>query len=298
MSSRSSIGTLIVSIALSSGVAAQSPTVREGTTTAHSTVHVHYLESGSRTATRALVLIPGWRLPAFLWTEQLTTFASTTRVIAIDPRSQGPSTVTSEGNSPESRAADLHEILSNLGVAHAVLVGWSQGAQDVAAYLAAYGTQTVDGVVLVDSPVSYGPAEVTEHAAFAKVILSGIPRYEGQPEDYSRGMVRSLFAQPHPDLDIERIVRSTMRTPPDIGIAMLVMDIFGADRRPPLAALDKPALVIASAASPLLDVQQAMASSIPSARFVVVQGAGHAVFVDQPAQFDTALRALLQAVHY
>jgi microsomal epoxide hydrolase len=284
-------------MAFSSRAGAQASAIREGTTTVHSTVHIHYLESGPRAASRALVLIPGWRLPAFLWSEQLTAFAPTIRVIAIDPRSQGPSTVTSEGNSPESRAADLHEILSNLGVAHAVLVGWSQGAQDVAAYLAAYGTQTVDGVVLVDSPVSFGSAEVTEHAAFAKVILSGIPRYESQPEDYSRGMVRSLFAQPHPDLDTARIVRSTMRTPPDIGIAMLVMDIFGADRRPPLAALDKPTLVIASASSPLLDVQQAMAASIPKARFIAVQGTGHAVFVDQPAQFDAALRELLAAAH-
>jgi hypothetical protein len=44
---------------------------------------------------------------------------------------------------------------------------------------------------------------------------------------------------------------------------MLISDIFGADRRPPLAKLDRPALVVASGSSPLLDVQKEMAASTP-----------------------------------
>lgn len=197
--------------------------ITEGTTTV-GTVTIHYLQSGPAKAQRAMVLIPGWRLPAYLWTEQLTRFGATEREIAIDPRSQGPSTKT--------------------------LVGWSQGAQDVAAYLAQFGTSTVDAVVLVDSPVSWGAAEVDAHPTFAKAILSGIPVYARAPEDYSRGMVRSIFARPHPDLDMDKIVRSTMQTPRDIGVAMLTQDIFGADRRPALRALDKPALIIAAAKTP------------------------------------------------
>jgi non-heme chloroperoxidase len=285
-----SFSSLIVKLSLCALAQAQ---ITEGTTTVGSGVRIHYLQSGPATSRRALVLIPGWRLPAFLWTEQLHHFGATTRVIAIDPRSQGPSTKTTGGNSPESRAADLHRILASLGVTRATLVGWSQGAQDVAAYLGAYGTANVDGVVFVDSPVSLGATEVDTNPALAKGVLTRIPTYERDPETYSRGMVRGLFAQPHPDLDIEKIVRSTMETPPDIGVAMLTLDIFGADRRPALRALDKPALVIASAKSPLLDNEKAMAASIPGAQFVAVDGAGHAVMVDQPARFDSLLAGLL-----
>ena len=268
--------------------------ITEGTTKVGN-VTIHYLQSGPAKAEQALVLIPGWRLPAYLWTEQLKRFGATERVIAIDPRSQGSSTITTEGNTPEMRAQDLHGVLANLGVTHATLVGWSQGAQDVAAYLAAFGTSAVDGIVLVDSPVSWGAAEVDAHPGLAKAILSGLPTYARYPADYSRGMVRSIFTQPHPDLDMDKIVQSTMQTPPDIGIAMWMTDIFGADRRPPLRALDKPALIIAAAKGPLFDVQKEEATTIPNAHFVAIENSGHAVMVDQPAQFDSALATFQSA---
>jgi non-heme chloroperoxidase len=61
------------------------------------------------------------------------------------------------------------------------------------------------------------------------------------------------------------------------------------DRRPVLKEINRPALVIASAESPLLDAQKEMAGQIAAARLVVVEGAGHAVFLDDPEEFDTAL---------
>jgi microsomal epoxide hydrolase len=229
--------------------------------------------------------------------EQLQSFSQVTRVIAVDPRSQGDSTKATEGNSPESRARDLYDLLAALGVSHPVLVGWSQGAQDVAAYVQQFGNDSVAGVVFVDSPVSIGPAEIEQHREFSKIILSGMKMYAEHPEQYSRGMVESLFKQPHPDLDKDKLVASTLKTPTDVGIAMLVMDIFGADRFAPLAKLNKPALVIASASSPLLDLQKAMAATMPSAQFVTIDGAGHAVFIDQPNKFDDALKAFLRSVN-
>jgi non-heme chloroperoxidase len=77
---------------------------------------------------------------------------------------------------------------------------------------------------------------------------------------------------------------------------MLISDIFGADRRPALAKLDKPSLVIASGNSPLLDVQKEMAASIPDAKLVVLAGTAHAVFVDDPATFDAALQTFLESL--
>ncbi len=270
--------------------------IKDGFVTMDSGLQIHYLEAGADTGAPTLILIPGWRLPASLWSEQLKTFSAVTRVIAIDPRSQGESSKTSDGNTPESRARDLHDMLGKLGVRHCILVGWSQGAQDVAAYLQQFGTESVAGAVFVDSPVSWGPAEIEAHQDFSRAILSGIAMYAAHPEEYSEGMVHSIFKKPHPDLDLQRVVRSSVQTPTDTGIAMLVADIFGADRRPALAKLDKPTLVIASSESPLLGVQKEMAATIPGSRFLEIQGAGHALFVDEPQKFDDALRALFQAI--
>ena len=273
-------------------------TVIEGSATTRSGVIIHYLQSGDSADPRALVLIPGWRLPAHLWKGQLHEFAQTMRVIAVDPRSQGPSTKTGEGNSPEVRAQDLHEVMLTLRISHPVLVGWSQGAQDVAAYLQKYGSASVAGIVLVDSPVSIGPSEVKEHPEFSQAILSGIPAYMSDPQAYSAGLVRSLFKQSHPDLDFEAIVKATLQTPVDTGVAMLIADIFGADRMSPLAKLDRPALVIAASSSPLLAQQKDMAAKMPRAKFVAINDAGHAVFVDQPKQFNEALKGFLAALDH
>jgi non-heme chloroperoxidase len=103
-----------------------------------------------------LVFIPGWSTGADIWKHQIDTFAKTDRVIAFDPRSQGDSTKTTTGNTPEMRAQDLHALLERLGMRHPVLIGWSQGVQDIAAYVERYGTKDLAGLVLVDAAISDG----------------------------------------------------------------------------------------------------------------------------------------------
>jgi non-heme chloroperoxidase len=270
--------------------------IADGYTTLSSGVRIHYLAGGSTSSLPALVLIPGWRLPAFLWNEQIQHFSQITRVVAIDPRSQGQSTKTTDGNTPESRARDLHETLANLHLARCALIGWSQGAQDVAAYVQQFGNDFLAGVVFVDSPVSLGPGEVELHKEFSKVSLSNIAIYVNHPSEFSEGMVQSLFKKSHPDLDMAAIVKSTLQTPTDTGASMLIMDIFGADRRSALTKMSWPTLVIASSASPLLEVQKEMAAMIPGSKLVIIEGAGHAVFVDDPQKFDDVIEAFIQSL--
>jgi non-heme chloroperoxidase len=269
--------------------------IRDGTFTTDDGARIHYLQAGKPGTAPALVLIPGWTLTASLWREQLQRFSTDRLVLAIDSRSQGASSKMETGNTPEQRARDLHALLARLHVDRFVIVGWSQGAQDVAAYVQQFGTGALAGVVFVDSPVSAGTAELDIRMAFSKVILSGLAVYANHPAEYSEGMVRSIFKRPHPELDIDAVIAQARQTPPAIGAAMLVSDIFGADRRPALKKIDRPTLVIASADSPLLDAQKAMAAEIAGSQLVVVPNAGHAVFVDDPRVFDDALAKLLRS---
>jgi non-heme chloroperoxidase len=268
-------------------------TINDGYFTTDDGARIHYLQAGQNHDAPALVLIPGWTLTASLWHEQLQRFSPQRRVIAVDSRSQGASSIMLTGNTPERRAQDLHELLASLHIDRYVLVGWSQGAQDVAAYVQQFGTGSLAGVVFVDSPVSAGTSELDIRKDFSKAILSGLSRYMAQPADYSAGMVRSIFL--HPPADIDTVIAQARRTPSGVGAAMLVSDIFGADRRPALQKIDRPALVIASAASPLLDAQKEMAAAIHDAHFIMLPETHHAVFVDQPKAFDGALEQLLRA---
>src|SRR5262249_3268013 len=126
--------------------------------------------------------------------------------------------------------------------------------------------------------------------------LSNLSIYASHPEEFSKGMIGSLFKKPHPEVDFEALVKTSLQTPTNTGIAMLVADIFGADRRRALATLNKPVLVIASSGSPLLDVQREMSAGIPGSKFIVIEDSGHAVFVDQPEKFDEALGTFFQSL--
>jgi len=260
-------------------------TLKDGT-------RINFLEAG-RSGLPPLVLIPGWALPASLWTHQIDKFSADRLVIAIDPRSQGDSSKAELGNTPEQRARDLNEILTALHIASAVLVGWSQGSQDVAAYIQQFGTSSVAGVAFVDSPVSAGPAELEENKQWSQQFLGRLPVYVDHPSEYCAGMARAIFKKPHPELDVNEVAVHCRKTPVPTGVTMLMMDIFGVDRRPALAKIDKPTLVIASAESPLLESQRKMAAVIPNSRFEAISGAGHALFLDEPALFDAALQQLL-----
>ena len=274
---------------------AAAATVRDGFFAAEDGARLHYLTAGKLTAAPSLVLIPGWTLSATLWHEQLERFSADRLVVAVDPRSQAKSALSVANNTPEGRARDLHALGAHLGLAKFVIVGWSQGAQDVAAYIDAYGTAGLAGVVFVDSPVSAGPEEITLRPAFSKAIVSGLAVYANHPAEFSEGMVHSIFSRPHPELDIDAIVAEARKTPAPTGTQMLMMDIFGRDRRAALKKIDRPTLVIASSKSPLLEAQKEMAAGIPGARWVAVEGAGHAVFVDEPGEFDAALERFVDA---
>jgi microsomal epoxide hydrolase len=215
-------------------------------------------------------------------------------VIAFDPRSQGQSTITTSGNTPEMRAQDLHSLLERLDTRRPVLIGWSQGVEDLTAYVERYGTRDLAGLVLVDAAVADGAdgiaARPQETAAQFKMLVV----YQAHQEEYLRGMMRAIISKPQPDGTIDRLVATGMKTPPTVGTAMLVADLFGVNRTAALKKIDCPTLIIASAKPDELARQQAGASQISHARFEKIEDAAHAVFLDQPERFDELLEKFVK----
>jgi microsomal epoxide hydrolase len=250
----------------------------------------------AQTERPALVFIPGWRFTHSIWSNEIATFSKDRQVIAIDPRSQGASTITAEGDTPEQRAQDLHALLASIGVRDVVLVGWSQGVQDVAAYILRYGTDDIAGVVLVDSTISQGAQAIAKAPASASTQLNLLPMYLDDPRAYTEGMMRAVITRQLAPAQRTALVNAALQTPPAIGATMLIADMFGTDRSAAIAKIDKPTMIVASSRSLELDAQKAMASQIPGAEVHVINGAAHAVFVDQPHAFDTLLSRFLTRV--
>jgi microsomal epoxide hydrolase len=274
--------------------AATRATVRDGYVTLADGTRIRYLEAGTGTDAPTLIFIPGFLMPAMIWKEQLEAFAGQGRTIAIDPRSQGESTKTADGNTPEVRAQDLRELLGKLGLSHVVLIGWSQGVQDVAAYVEQFGSECVAGFVLVDAPPSAGPTRLETDPQASKALLGRLAFFAAQPREYVSGMMARVVRKPLPESERQFWIESALKTPTSTAISMLVSDLLTVDRRPALRKFDKPTLVVASSASSELALQQEVAQTIRDAEFLSIEDAGHAVFVDQPVAFNRAVAAFIQ----
>ena len=259
-------------------------------------VYLNVIEAGVATAEAPLVFIPGWSTGADIWSAQIDRFAKTRRVVAFDPRSQGNSTKATSGNTPETRAKDLRELLQKRRIRRPVLVGWSQGVQDVAAYVSIFGSKDLAGIVLVDSTMSKGARAIGDSPANAAMMFDRLTVYQRHQEDYLRAMFGFIISKPQPSAAMAQLVMTGLKTPPTIGAAMLVADLYGQDRSAALDRVSVPVLVIAAGNSPELEAQRAMAAQIPGARFEIVDGASHAVFLDQPERFRAILTAFLDHI--
>jgi pimeloyl-ACP methyl ester carboxylesterase len=148
-----------------------------------------------------------------------------------------------------------------------------------------YGTKDLAGIVLVDAAVSDGADGMAARFEGTAAQFKMFAVYQAHQQEYLGGMMRAIISKPQSDGAIERLVNTGMKTPPDVGVGMLVADMFGVNRTPALQKIECPTLIIASAKSDELGRQEAAAKKIPRARFEKVDDAAHAVFVDQPDRF-------------
>lgn len=256
-------------------------------------VSLRVIDEGPRNARPPVVLMTGWGFTADIWRDQAQRLAKTRRVVSFDPRSQGRSTVTAQGMTPSQRARDLDALLTQLGLEKVYLVGWSQGVQDVAAYVDGFGTRKLAGAVLVDAAVSSGSGAVLSDPQTAARTLRLLSIYAAQPEAYARGMLGAIISRPLDKAQTDRLAADIAAVPTAIGSAALVADLYGADLTPALKKLDRPTLIVASATSPELQAQRDGLKLLPHGRIEVVENAAHTVFIDQPDRFAQILERFL-----
>ncbi|MBI3900764.1 MAG: alpha/beta hydrolase [Chlamydiia bacterium] len=120
-------------------------------------VSLFYYDKGSGDP---LIFIPGWLMPADIFKHQIAHFSQKYRVIALDPRSQGNSTVTLENNHYTQHGADLAKFLDALHLQNVIVVAWSWGCNDLYAYVRLKGTDNLKAAICIDaSPKSSGGKE-------------------------------------------------------------------------------------------------------------------------------------------
>lgn len=110
-------------------------------------VRLHYSDSGGDG--RPVVLIHGWPLSAEAWASNAGALTDAGyRVVAYDRRGFGRSDQPGEGYEYDTLASDLNDLLTELDLTDAVLVGFSMGGGEVARYIGTYGEARLAGAVL------------------------------------------------------------------------------------------------------------------------------------------------------
>ena len=97
-----------------------------------------------------VVFSHGWPLTADAWDAQMLFLGQNGyRVIAHDRRGHGRSSQPWNGNDMNTYADDLAELIENLDLKNAVLVGHSTGGGEVARYIGRHGSKRVAKAVLI-----------------------------------------------------------------------------------------------------------------------------------------------------
>jgi non-heme chloroperoxidase len=132
-------------------------------------IELYYEDHGSGSP---VVLIHGYPLNGASWEKQITALlAAGHRVITYDRRGFGKSSQPTTGYDYDTFAADLHELVTTLGLTDLALVGFSMGGGEVARYLGKYGSKGV------------------RKAA----IIGGVPPYLLKAQDNPSGVDVSVF---------------------------------------------------------------------------------------------------------
>jgi microsomal epoxide hydrolase len=245
-------------------------------------VKLHYLEAGSGPT---LVFVPGWTMPAEIWEHQLHHFASTHRVIALDPRGHGRSEKPTYGYQPSRRALDIGELLEHLGGEPAVVAGWSLAMQEVLVLTHEFGTEDIRAVVLVDYAIEFD----TEHLTSRFISL------QVEREEWTRNFIRAIHRSPQSEEYLEAMAQAALSTPTNAAAIMIAnLILMGpTNLRPALDSLDRPALFIASSQDWAVEQSEIIREGWPEIQVEVIDDTEHALFVDRPEEFNRVLEEFL-----
>jgi 3-oxoadipate enol-lactonase len=239
-----------------------------------------------------LVFLHGIGGAARAWRRQLATFGDRYRAIAWDMPGYGssqPLPIVSIASLAEA----LNDFLQQLGAAKPVLVGHSIGGMIVQQALA-HDPLIAESVVLAQTSPAFGKAGGDWQKEFLDARLGPLDRGETMAQ-LAPKLVAELVGD-DADPDGLELARDCMASVPEASYRAAMMAMPRFDLRKSLGGIAVPTLVIAgtkdrNAPAPMM---KKMASFIPNATYVELEGVGHLVALEQPDEFNAVLGDFLR----
>ena len=251
-------------------------------------------------AGRPIVLIHGWPVNADMWEYQSTFLASNGfRVITYDRRGFGRSSQPWSGYNYDTMADDLAAILDRLDLHGVTLAGFSMGGGEVARYLSRHGTARIARAILVSSVLPFmlktdDNPDGVDGSVFDKMsdgLKADRPGFLATfgKQFYGVGLlshpVSAEILQWTSNMAMEASPKATL----DCASAFATTDFRG-----DLAAFTVPTLIIHGGSDqtvPLAASAERVAKALPNAKFVVYDGAPHALMVTEKDRLNAEIVA-------
>jgi len=251
---------------------------------------------------RPVILIHGWPLSKEMWEYQVSDLVQAgLRVIKYDRRGFGHSEKPWSGYDYDTLASDLNSIIEELDLNDVALVGFSMGGGEVVRYLSRYGSTRVSKIVLISAVTPFlGKTEDNpdgvDQSVFAE-ILDGLRKDRiGFLDDFGKQFFGvNLVNHPvsTPLLDYYRMLASVAspRATEQCALAFSQTDF-----RKDVQAITVPTLIIHGDDDKTVPIEVSgnlTATMIPSAQYVVYEGAPHGLFYTHKERLNQDLITFL-----
>jgi microsomal epoxide hydrolase len=249
-------------------------------------VRLHVLEASAKGIAAdapVLAFVPGWSMPASIWSAQLLALSRRYRVAALDPRGQGRSDIPVDGYTLERRTRDIAEFAGRYP--KVVLIGWSLGALECLNYVHVHGHDAVRALVLVDSSVGEQPPP--KEGSFTEAL-------GGDRAKVVASFVRAIFRSTRPPEEIRHLVEGALRLPLQASIDLLSYPKPREYWRDIAWAFRKPLLYVVT--PQFAEQAKNLQRNRPGTRIEVFERAGHALFVDEPQRFDSLIEDFVRGL--
>jgi len=250
-------------------------------------------EAAGDAALPALVFLHGIGGAARAWRGQLDFFKGRYRTIAWDMPGYG-------GSAPlptvsiAALAGALQDFLPQVGAIKPVIVGHSIGGM-IVQQLLAKSPLIAGAVVLAQTSPAFGKPDGDWQKAFIDARLGPLDRGETLAS-LAPSLVKELVGD-DPDISGMELARDCMAAVPEAIYRATMLALMGFNLRNALKNIAVPALVLSgskdnNAPAPMM---AKMASYIPSAKYVELEGVGHLANLERPMAFNAALDRFLKA---
>ncbi|NUU25199.1 MAG: alpha/beta hydrolase [Streptomycetaceae bacterium] len=260
------------------------------------TLPLYYEDHG---AGRPVVLLHGWTMNSTFWSGNIPVLGAEHRVVAPDFRGHGRSGKTPDGHSLAQYARDVHELLGELGLQDATLVGWSMGTAVILSYIRQYGCDNVHSAVFVDQSPRFldGPDwNFPLMGGYSRLDLAEFTQTVRHARPLAiKPFIEACFAKTPPAESVDAAYAQTTQTPTEAALDVW-WDMAYADFRPVLPQVTVPTLLVYGEQSKIFpgDLAGWLAGQLPDAHLERFADSGHVPFAEEAGRFDSVLLDFLR----